>query len=103
VAVQDGAHVSSRGHGRRDLVHDLAVRLAARLRLAVEPVERTRPRVERFDPERGNRICDEVEDLVCGLDRRARSRRQMRGDVDAGADDRERAVPARALGWLRYR
>jgi hypothetical protein len=102
MAVEHRADAPPGGHRGDDGFDDFGVRLASRLRLAVEAVEGGRVRVELLDAERGERIRDEIEDLVGSLDCPARRGRQVRRDLDTSPDDRERAAAKRRLGSLGY-
>jgi hypothetical protein len=54
-------------------------------------VQRASSRVEVLEERSGDGIGNEVEGVVGVLEREARLRRQMAADVDARADDRQRA------------
>jgi hypothetical protein len=95
MSVEDRAGLGAVADARDDLVRDRGIDLPPLLPRLVERVEGAGVRVRPFDPGRRYRVVDGIENLVRALDGQSRFRGQVRGGLDPGADDGERAARRR--------
>src|SRR5262249_57248296 len=96
MSVERGADPLAVATLPEDLLRHRGIRLATVTALLVEAVERVGRGVELLEQHECDRVRDDREHDVRRLDRLARRGREMRSDLNAGADDRERAAAAHA-------
>ena len=92
MAVERGAHGPSRAHGREHALDHRLVARGARTARRVAVGERLGARVEALQPAVGDDVLDEVEELLRVLDRRLRLGRDLPGDAQPGAHQRQRTA-----------
>jgi hypothetical protein len=97
MSIEDGANPGAASCRLEEHLGHLGICLRSILVRLVEVVDGAEIRVQRLDPQRRDRVSNEVEDLVGGLDRSSCARRQLRRGVDTRADDGQRTDGA-ALG-----